>query len=223
MSHRTADELFILLSGLFGAAGIKAEDIKGAIICSVVPPVDRNIKEALSAFLGKDVLFVGEDIIAPMPIITDNPEEVGADRIVNAIAAHDIFKGAAIVVDFGTAITVDLVTEKGEYAGGAIAPGVGISTEALFTRTSLLPRVELKRPARVLGTNTIEAIQSGIYYGFSGLVDGIIKGIIQECGQSPPVMATGGLSAAFKDGSRFITHMDEFLTLKGLNLIYEGR
>lgn len=188
-----------------------------------MPPVDKVIREALSRFLGKDVYFVGEDIVPSMPIITDNPEEVGSDRIVNAVAAHDLFKDAVIIVDFGTAITVDLVTKKGEYAGGAIAPGAGISAEALFTRTSLLPRVELKRPAHVLGTNTIEAIQSGIYYGFSGLVDGIITGIVKEFGQRPPVMATGGVSAAFKGGSRFITHMDEFLTLKGLNLIYEGR
>jgi len=223
LRQRTTDELFILLSGLFTSSGIKAEDIKGAIICSVVPPVDKKIKEALFRLLGKDVYFVGEDITAPMAIISETPEQVGSDRIVNAVAAHDIFKGAAIVVDFGTAITVDLVTEKGEYAGGVIAPGVGISSEALFDRTSLLPRVELKRPARVLGTNTIEAIQSGVYYGFSGLVDGIISGIIDECGQEPPVMATGGLGAAFREGSRFIRHMDEFLTLKGLNLIYEGR
>jgi len=185
--------------------------------------VDKEIKEALTRLLDKEVNFVGEDITAAMPVITDKPEEVGADRIVNAVAAHSIFKGAAIIVDFGTAITVDLVTEKGEYAGGAIAPGVGISTEALFARTALLPRVELKRPASVLGTNTVGAIQSGIYYGFSSLVDGIIKGIIEEYGSNPPVVATGGLSGAFREGSEFITHMDEFLTLKGLNLIYEGR
>ncbi len=212
-----------MLSGLFSSVDIRAADIEGAVICSVVPPVDKEIKEALGRLLDKEVNFVGEDITVAMPVITDNPHEVGADRIVNAVAAHALFKGAAIIVDFGTAITVDLVTDKGEYAGGAIAPGVGISTEALFTRTALLPRVELKRPAHVLGTNTIEAIQSGIYYGFSGLVDGIIKGIIEEYGSRPPVVATGGLSGAFRGGSEFITDMDEFLTLKGLNLIYKGR
>ncbi|MFQ5428525.1 MAG: type III pantothenate kinase [Thermodesulfobacteriota bacterium] len=221
--ERTTDELFILISGLFDSGGIKTADITGAVICSVVPSVDKEIKEALSRLIGKDVCFVGGDILAPMPIITDNPEEVGSDRIVNAVAAHAIFKGAAIIVDFGTAITVDLVTEKGEYAGGAIAPGVGISAEALFVRTSLLPRVEIRRPAKVLGANTREAIQSGIYYGFSGLVDKIVSGIIKECGCRPPVVATGGLSEAFREGSKFITHMDEFLTLKGLNLIYKGR
>jgi len=223
LKTRSVDELFILFSALFCAGGVKTTDIEGAVICSVVPPLGERTKEALSRFLGEEVFLVGDNISASMPIITDNPAEVGADRIVNAIAAYEKFKGSAIIVDLGTAITVDLVTENGEYAGGAIAPGIGISMEALFTKTAVLPRVELKRPARFLGKNTRDAMQSGIFFGFSALIDGIIKGIINELGHRPAVVATGGLSGAFKGGSEFIELVDEFLTLKGLNILYERR
>ncbi|MFQ5354499.1 MAG: type III pantothenate kinase, partial [Thermodesulfobacteriota bacterium] len=136
----SAEELFTLISGLFTSEGVRAEDITGAVACSVVPGVDEAVRGAISRLTGKDLCFVGVDILPPIPVITEDPAEVGSDRIVNAVAAHAIFKGAAIIVDFGTAITVDLVTDKGEYAGGAIAPGVGISAEALFARASLLPR-----------------------------------------------------------------------------------
>jgi len=223
LKTRSVDELFILISTLFDSRGVKAADIKGAVICSVVPPLGERMKEALSCFPWQEVLLVGVDITAPMPVITDNPAEVGADRLVNAVAAFAIVKGAAIIVDLGTAITVDLVTEEGEYAGGAIAPGIGISMEALFAKTAALPRVELKRPARVVGRNTTEAMQSGIFFGFSALIDGIIKGIIDELGSKPAVVATGGLSGAFRGESEFITLVDEFLTLKGLNILYERR
>jgi len=223
LTSRSVDELFILHSALFDSGGVKAADIKGAVICSVVPCLGKGTKEALSRFLGKEVFLVGEDITVPMPVITDNPSEVGADRLVNALSAYDRIKGAAIIVDLGTAITVDLVTKEGEYAGGAIAPGIGISMDALFTKTAALPRVELKRPARVVGKNTTEAMQSGIFFGFSALIDGIIKGITKECGSKPTVIATGGLSGVFRGESEFITITDEFLTLKGLNLLYERR
>jgi len=223
LKSRSVDELFILITSLFASGGLENQDISGAIICSVVPTLGERTKEAISRFIGKEVFLMGDNITAAMPVKTDNPAEVGADRIVNAVAAYDIFRGAAIIVDLGTAITVDLVTEKGEYAGGAIAPGIGISMDALFTKTAALPRVELKRPARVLGRNTREAMQSGIFFGFSALIEGIIKGIIVELGSRPPVVATGGLSGAFRVGSEFITLVDEFLTLKGLNILYERR
>ncbi len=220
---RSVDEIFILITSLFASGKVKTAGIKGAVICSVVPPLGEKTKEALSRLIGGEVFLVGENITASMPVIIDNPGEVGTDRIVNAVAAYDEFKDAVIIVDLGTAITVDLVTEGGEYAGGAIAPGIGISMEALFTNTAVLPRVELKRPSRFVGKNTTEAMQSGIFFGFSALIDGIIKGIINELGRRPTVVATGGLSRAFRDGSEFIKLVDEFLTLKGLNILYERR
>jgi len=220
---KSVDDLFILYSSLFDSADVKASDIRGAIICSVVPGLGEGTKEAISRFIEAGVFLTGTDIAVAMPVITDNPAEVGADRLVNAVAAYDIFKGSVIIVDLGTAITIDLVTEKGEYAGGAIAPGIGISMEALFARASALPRVELKRPARIVGKNTIEAMQSGIFFGFSALIDGIIKGIIDELGAKPNIVATGGLSGVFSKGSEFIELVDEFLTLKGLKILYERR
>ncbi len=199
---------------------IRRENIKAAIACSVVPSLDGKMRAALTRLFGKRVSFLGEDFKAPMPIITGNTTGIGADRLANAVGAYDALRQAVIVVDMGTAITVDLVTDKGEFAGGAIAPGAGISMEALFSRTAQLPRVEPRRPERALGRDTESAIVSGIYFGFRGLVEGITRAIMDELGKRPPVMATGGLSQVFSRESRYITHTDEFLTLKGLNIMY---
>ncbi len=220
--EKTAGEYGVFLRELLFAAGLKAGDFTDVAACSVVPEVNGAFREAVKACTGRPVRFVGEDIPYPMPVITDNPAEVGADRITNAVAAYTIFKSPVIIVDFGTAITIDYITAKGEYAGGAIAPGIGVSVEALVARASKLPGVEVARPERVVGKNTVESMRSGIFYGFTGLVDGIIKRMIAEAGGKPKVIATGGNSGLLKGESEFIKERDEFLTLKGLKILCEG-
>lgn len=219
--ERTADEYGLTLRGLLEAAG--AGRIDGAIVCSVVPALNGVFREAVEGWCGVRPLFVGEgNVKAGIKIAVDNPSEVGADRIVNAVEAYRRFNSPAIVVDFGTATTFDYVTGDGEYAGGVIAPGIGISAEALFLKTSMLPRVEAARPRRVIGKNTVEAMRSGLFWGFSGLVDGVMERMMAEAGTSPAIIATGGLAGAVSGGSKYIKEIDEFLTLKGLIKIYEG-
>ncbi len=220
--RRTSDEYGIILSGLFDSAGLKRADLKGSIVCSVVPPLNGVFKEALGGYLGVDPLIVGTDIMAPIKVLTDNPEEVGTDRLVNAVAAYSRYRRALIVVDFGTAVTFDYITGKGEYSGGAIAPGVEISAEALFKGTAKLPRIEVGKPSRAIGRNTVDAMRSGLFFGFIGLVDGVIERMKKEAGGDPEVIATGGLSGVVIGESRYISKADEFLTLKGLKIIYEG-
>ena len=156
-----------------------------------------------------------------MPVLYDNPGEVGADRIVNSVAAFDKFGGPCIVVDFGTATTFDCVSAKGEYQGGVICPGIGISADALFEKTARLPRVAIRKPARVIGSTTVGSLQSGLYYGYLGLVDGILDRLLEEMGQETTVVATGGLAALIGKGSKYIKHVDDLLTLDGLRLIWE--
>jgi type III pantothenate kinase len=156
-----------------------------------------------------------------MPVQYDNPAEVGADRIVNAVAAFEKYGGPCVIVDFGTATTFDCVSAKGEYLGGVICPGIGISADALFERTARLPRVEIRKPARVIGSNTVGSLQSGLYYGYLGLVDGIIELLLGEMGQETHVLATGGLGQMIGKGSKYIKHVDDFLTLDGLRIIWE--
>jgi len=221
VTRKTADEYGAGLIALLSAADLSKNDIKRAIISSVVPALDQVFKEALSRYLGVDPRVVTHENCG-MPVLTDNPEEVGADRLVNAVAAYSAHKGALIVVDFGTAVTFDYVTENGEYAGGIIAPGIGISTEALFARTAKLPRIEPGRPSKLIGTSTVESMRSGVFYGFLGLVDGIIERMMKEVATGPRVVATGGLATIVIGESRYITGADEFLTLEGLRIIDEG-
>ncbi|MBI5641931.1 MAG: type III pantothenate kinase [Deltaproteobacteria bacterium] len=218
---RTHDEYGALLISLITRVSRGA--ISGSIICSVVPELTPVIKSALKKHLGLEGLIAGEDIPFPIPVLTDNPREVGADRIVNVVAAYREHKTSLIVVDFGTAVTFDYVTTKGEYGGGVIAPGVAISAGALFEKTAKLPKVDVIKPASVIGKNTVSAMQSGIYWGFIGLVDGIIERMMAELKDTPEIAATGGLAPLVAGQSKYVASSDEFLTLKGLKIIYEGK
>jgi type III pantothenate kinase len=218
----TADEIDLSIRGLF-AAGPKPEVLSPmrVIVASVVPSLKFPLRQALRQLLEREPVFVEPGIKTGMPILYEMPQEVGADRIVNAVAALDRVGGPCIVVDFGTATTFDVVTAKGEYAGGVIVPGIAISAEALFEKAARLWRVEIKRPEKVVGTTTAGSIQSGLYFGYLALVDGMIDRIAAEVGGKPRVIATGGLAELFGGGSERIEEVDPLLTLRGLRLIDE--
>jgi type III pantothenate kinase len=222
-THRavTADEFGELMLSLVERRGIPAKDVEGSVLASVVPPLNRIIVDALTGAFGKPPVVVGPGTKTGMPILIDNPAEVGADRIVNSVAAWTRHKQALIVVDFGTGTNLDVVTSKGEYVGGAIAPGLDISMDALFSRAAKLPRVELKKPPKAIGKNTIHALQSGLLYGYAGLVDALVERMKAELDAPAKVLATGGLAFLFEGVSRTIESFDEFLTLDGLRLIWE--
>jgi type III pantothenate kinase len=219
--HKTVDEYAILINSLLYIEKIKLGEIDSAIISCVVPPLLIPFEIFCARYMGIKPLLIGPGIKTGMPILYENPQEVGADRIVNAVAGFDKHKTALIVVDFGTATTFDYITPKGEYVGGAIAPGVMISLEALFERAAKLPRVELIRPKNVIGKNTVNAMQSGITYGYVSLVDGIVKKIKDEVKTNPYVIATGGLANFIYKNSSSLDEVDEFLTLEGLKILYE--
>jgi type III pantothenate kinase len=218
--EKTADEWGILFRDLFLFDQIKFGDFEGMIISSVVPPVLDMMQGMAKKYFNVEPLVVGPEIETGMPIFYDNPSEVGADRIVNAVAAFEKYRRCLIVVDFGTATTFDYVSSKGEYMGGAIAPGIGISAEALFERTSKLPRVEIIKPKKMIGKNTIHSMQSGIFFGYVGLVDEIVKRMKKETRSNPKVIATGGLANMIAGESETIEEVNEFLTLEGLKIIY---
>jgi type III pantothenate kinase len=222
---QTADEYGVLFLNLFAMRKIEATGISSIIISSVVPPLETTLRQVCERYFNVKPMFVEPGIKTGMPILVDNPAELGADRLVNGVAAFARYGGPCIVVDFGTATTFDVVSAKGEYIGGVIAPGLAISAEALFSRAARLSRVDVKKPAKVVGTNTVAHMQSGLYYGYIGLVDGILERIIKETqghdAVAPKVIATGGLARLIVDDSRFIDTIDDMLTLDGLRLIYE--
>jgi type III pantothenate kinase len=218
--NRTTDEYGVLLRGLFEFAKIPVEAIDGVIISSVVPALNRVIADVSRVYMGLEPICIGPGIRTGMPIRYDDPREVGADRIVNAVAAYERFKKAVIIVDFGTATTFDYVTPDGAYMGGVIAPGIGVSMEALFSRASKLPKVAFAKPPQVIGKNTVHAMQAGSYYGYAAMVEGLIKRLTDEVGTSPLVVATGGAARQIADEIKSIDHVDEFLTLEGLRIIY---
>jgi type III pantothenate kinase len=218
---RTADEYAVLVRQLLALRGVAHTEIKSAVLASVVPTLTDTMVELVRRGFGLDPLVVGPGIKTAMPILYENPREVGADRIVNAVAAFDWAKGGVIVVDFGTATTFDCVSPKGEYLGGVITPGVQISAEALFARAARLHRVELALPSKVVGRNTEQSMQSGIVYGYAAMVDGLCQRLRRELAFPCRVVATGGLARLIAPQTEMIDHVDDELTLTGLRLIYE--
>ena len=219
--RKTSDEYGIMLRNLYDASNFSLSDIKAIIIASVVPPLTPTIMDLCVRYFGVTPMVVGPGIKTGISIKMDNPKEVGADRIVNAVAAYARCKKASIIVDFGTATTFDYVSMKGDYMGGVIAPGVSISAEALFRQASKLPQIEVAKPPSVIGKNTVNAMQSGIFYGYVAMVDGILDRIHKEIRIQPYVIATGGLAREIAPESSKIQEIDENLTMEGLRIIYE--
>jgi pantothenate kinase, type III len=217
----TVDEFAIRLRNLFGLKGLEIGVVDGIVISSVVPPMDPTLRQVCEMYFQVKPVFIEPGVKTGLPVLTDNPTEVGADRIVNCVAAFERFGGPTIVVDMGTATTFDVISKKGEFMGGAIAPGLGISADALFSRAARLPRISVKKPAKIIGTGTVDNIQIGLYYGYIGLVDGILERMIAELGPETKTVATGGLAKLIAEGSKYIGAVDEMLTLTGLRIVYE--
>lgn len=218
---QTADEYGILIRNLFNLDGLQPGEISGIMVASVVPPLNSLLEEMAEKYFHLRAVFLEPGVRTGMAIHYDNPQEVGADRIANSVAAFEKYGGPCVVVDFGTAITFDAVSEKGEYLGGIIAPGIGISAEALFEHAARLQRVEIREPQRVIGTNTIASMQSGLFYGAVGLVDGILDRLCGTMGEKTKVIATGGQAQLVAGASKYKPPVEAALTLEGLRIIYE--
>ncbi|HWG36584.1 MAG TPA: type III pantothenate kinase [Terriglobales bacterium] len=218
---QTADEFALTLGALFAARSLDAKAVTGAIVASVVPPLDALVREGVRRQFGVEALFVGPGLKTGMPIHYEPAADVGADRIVNAVAGYAAHGGPLIVVDFGTATTFDIVSAEGEYRGGVICPGVAISAEALFTRAARLPRVEIRAPEKLIGTTTVGSMQSGLFWGYLSMVDGLIVRLRAELGCEAKAIATGGLAPLLAKHSQTISVCDEMLTLTGLRLLWE--
>jgi type III pantothenate kinase len=219
--NRTADEYGILLRQLFELSGLDPGKVGAAAISNVVPPLALTLEKMVVRYFKVKPMFVGPGVKTGMPILYENPREVGADRVVNAVAAYERWRQALIVVDFGTATTFDAISQKGEYLGGAICPGITISMDALARSASKLPRVEFAKPPSVIGRNTVHSIQAGLVYGYVGLVDGICARMSEELGVTPRIVATGGLAPLISGVSKSIQEVDEHLTLDGLRILHE--
>ncbi len=218
--EQTEDEYGVIIRNLFQQSGLKAESINGIAISSVVPPLRYPLEKMSQKYFNLPPIIVGPGVKTGLNILLDNPREVGADRVVNAVGALELYGPPLIIVDFGTATTFCAISEKGDYLGGAIAPGIGISTEALFEKAAKLPRVDLVMPEKIIGKNTTLSIQSGIVFGFVGQVDGIVRRMIREFDKKPLVVATGGLAGLIARESETIEKVNYFLTLEGLRIIY---
>ncbi|MGH9530239.1 MAG: type III pantothenate kinase [Terriglobales bacterium] len=218
---QTVDEYGVLFRNLFAMGNVEVKSIGGIVISSVVPPLDSVLRQVCEKYFGAMPLFIEPGVKTGMPVYYDNPAEVGADRIVNSVAAFQKYGGPCVVVDFGTATTFDCVSRKGEYLGGVISPGIGISADALFERTARLPRVDIRKPSSVIGSTTVGSLQSGLYYGYLGLVDGILALLLSELGKGTAVVATGGLAPLIGTDSKYIKHVDDLLTLDGLRIIWD--
>jgi len=222
--ERTADELGLMVDGLFARGAVERARITGVVLGSVVPPLTGSTKAMVERSFGLAPIVVDPAVNTSMPILYDNPAEVGADRIVNAIAAYERFGGAGdrplLVCDFGTATTIDAVTAKGEYLGGAICPGVTISADALFQRAARLPRIEVRKPARAIGRTTVGAMESGLFFGYVGMVEGLVRRMDAELGGGSTCVATGGLAAVIAPETSVIGHVDIDLTLHGLRIVW---
>src|SRR5918998_2335209 len=218
---RTVDEYGVHARNLFAFAGIDFKAITAVAIASVVPQLDHTLKRMSEVYFQLTPLFINQETDTGLTILYDPPSDVGADRIVDAVAAVHKYGAPCIVVDFGTATNFEVIAEGRRYLGGVLTPGISISSDALFARAARLPRVAIERPQRVIGTSTVGAIQSGLYYGYAGLVDGILRRMIEELGRKPRVVATGGLAPLIATASEFIDEVDQTLTLDGLRLLYE--